>query len=167
MKTPVRFLGFALFCTAIFSCSKSNTVPVRILLTDAPAAYDAVNVHIKGIQLKMSGDSSSWISLPAKDTTVNLLHLQNGTTTLIAQGDVPAGTLKEIRFLLAADNTVEVNGTTAPLETPSAESSGLKIKIGKSLNETLNTFTLDFDAALSVKEENGSYKLSPVIKMKE
>jgi hypothetical protein len=61
---------------------------------------------------------------------------------------------------------VGVDGQVYPLETPSAESSGLKVKIDKELNETLNTFTLDFDAALSVKEENGNYKLMPVIKLK-
>jgi hypothetical protein len=34
------------------------------------------------------------------------------------------------------------------------------------LAETLNTFTLDFDATLSIQEQNGSYKLHPVIQMR-
>jgi hypothetical protein len=97
---------------------------------------------------------------------VNLLDLQNGITMVLAQGDVPEGVLKEVRFILGNDNYVVVDGNVHPLETPSAEHSGLKIKIDKDLDETLNTFTLDFDAALSVQEQNGSYKLSPVIKLK-
>jgi hypothetical protein len=40
------------------------------------------------------------------------------------------------------------------------------VKIGKALNETLNTFTLDFNASLSIMQENGAYKLHPVIQMR-
>ena len=166
-KTFALFSTIALTAIVIIACSKSERqVPVQFLLTDNPTSYDAVNVHIKGIQVKMSNDSSSWISLQSKDTTVNLLDLQNGVTMLLAQGTVPDGVLKEVRFILENDNTVVVSGTSHPLITPSAEHSGLKIKINKELNATMNTFTLDFDAALSVKEENGSYKLMPVIKVK-
>ena len=43
--------------------------------------------------------------------------------------------------------------------------SGLKIKIDKRLEETLNSFELDFDAASSIKEENGNYRLDPVIRL--
>jgi hypothetical protein len=157
----VMGLGFVLF-----SCSKNETVPVRILLTDAPAAYDAVNVHIVGMQVNIDKDTTSWITLNAKDTTVNLLDLQNGVTTLIADGNIPDGVLKEVRFILGTDNNIVIGTDTFPLETPSSTTSGLKVKIDKDLNETMNTFVLDFDASLSVKEENGSYKLSPVIKLK-
>lgn len=149
------------------SCSKDNrNVPVQILLTDNPATFDSVNVHIQSVRVKMNSEEGGWISLHSKDTTVNLLDLQNGTTTLIANDTIPAGTLKEVRFILGDGNYVVANGTRYALSTPSAEDSGLKIKIDKHLGETLNSFTLDFDAALSIKEENGSYKLMPVIKLK-
>ena len=95
-----------------------------------------------------------------------MLDLQDGVTKLIAQDNVPEGVLKEVRFILGNDNHIIRDGITYPLQTPSAEHSGLKIKIDKRLEETLNTFILDFDAALSVQEENGNYKLSPVIKFK-
>ena len=84
---------------------------------------------------------------------------------VIAQDEIPDGVLKEVRFVLGSDNNIVVDGQAYPLQTPSAEDSGLKIKIDKDLNETLNTFVLDFDAALSIKEENGNYKLGPVIKL--
>ena len=149
------------------SCSKENkTVPIKILLTDNPVDYESVNVEIKGIQVKINKDDAGWIDIASKDTTINLLDLQNGITTVLAEDNVPEGILKEVRFILGTDNTVVVNGVTHEMQTPSAEDSGLKIKIDKKLGETLNTFTLDFDAALSVKEENGSYKLMPVIKLK-
>lgn len=157
----------AIACIAFYACSKSEkTVPLRILLTDKPAAYEAVNVHITGIRVKMHKDDAGWIDVPSKDTTVNLLDLQNGVTMLLAQGDVPQGVLKEVRFILGSGSNVVVNGTEYPLSTPSAEDAGLKIKIDKDLGENINTFTLDFDASESVKEEPNGYKLMPVIKVK-
>lgn len=150
-----------------YSCKKDNgRVPVQILLTDNPTAYDEVNVDIRGIQVKMSNDTSGWVSLETNAGIYNLLALQNGITDTLATGDVPDGVLKEIRFILGSNNTVMVNGKTEPLTIPSGSESGLKIKIDKDLGETLNTFLLDFDAALSIKEENGGYKLRPVIKLK-
>jgi len=169
MKTNAIFFVTVLF-TAVFlisSCKKENrTAPVQFLLTDKPANYDSVNVHITGIQVQINGDSAAWISIHTKDSIYNLLDLQNGITTLLAQDTIPAGVLQEVRFILGSDNTVVINGSSYPLITPSAEESGLKVKIGKVLAETLNTFVLDFNASLSIKEQNGAYKLSPVIQLR-
>jgi len=169
MKTRIALfaLAFSLTVIAVSSCKKENrTAPVRFLLTDKPAAYDSVNVHIVAIKVQINHDSESWIPVNTKDSIYNLLDLQNGITTLIAQDTIPAGVLQEVRFILGDGNKVVVNGVSYPLATPSAEESGLKIKIGQSLNETLNTFTLDFNAAASINEENGAYKLDPVIQLK-
>ena len=169
MKTKLLLVGSLsfLFLSVLFiACKKDNkTVPVQLLLTDNPTDYDEVNIHIVGMQVKMNSDDAGWITIDSKDTVVNLLDLQNAITEVIAQDEVPEGVLKEVRFILGSDNTVLVDGISHDLQTPSAESSGLKIKIDKALNETLNTFTLDFDAALSVKEEAGNYKLEPVIRL--
>jgi hypothetical protein len=168
MKTKsILFFSFFLTIIAISSCKKeSKTAPVRFLLTDKPAAYDSVNVHIIGISVQLNHDNEPWIPVNTKDSIYNLLDLQNGITTLIAQDTIPAGVLQQVRFILGDGNNVVVNGISYPLATPSAEESGLKIKIGQALNETLNTFTLDFIAAASISEENGAYKLHPVIQMK-
>jgi hypothetical protein len=168
MKTKtILFATFALFSVIIFSCKKeSRTAPIQILLTDKPAAYDSVNVHIVGMEVQISKDTQAWIPIKVKDSIYNLLDFQNGITTVLAQDTIPVGVLHEVRFILGGGNTVVVNGTSYPMDTPSAEDSGLKVKINKALNETLNTFILDFDASLSVQEENGSYKLRPVIKLK-
>jgi hypothetical protein len=150
----------------VFSCKKdTGSAPIKILLTDNPAAYDSVNIQIVGMEVKLSKDSESWIPINVNDSTYNLLELQNGITKVLAQDTIPTGVLREVRFILGNDSYVVVNGTYYPLETPSAEESGLKVKIDKVLNETLNSFVLDFDAAASVMEENGSYKLHPVIRL--
>lgn len=167
MKTKMLSLAVLACTLLIFSCKKdARTVPVQLLLTDNPINYEAVNVDIREVQLKIDGSDTSWIKIDTKDSVYNLLDLQNGVTTQLAKDEVPEGVLKEVRFVLGPNNSVVVEGTEYPMQTPSAEHSGLKIKIDKNLKQTLNTFTLDFDAALSVKEENGGYKLSPVIKLK-
>jgi hypothetical protein len=168
MKTTL-FLFASVLSISLFtvSCKKDNrSVPIQLLLTDNPAAYDSVNVHIEGIRVKIDKDDSGWIDIKSKDTTINLLDLKNGATMLLAQDNIPAGTLKEVRFILGSDSYVVIGGERHDLQTPSAEDAGLKIKIDKKLNETLNSFTLDFDADLSIKEDNGNYKLMPVIKLK-
>ena len=157
----------AVCASLVMSCKKDNKqVPVQILLTDNPIAYDEVNVEITGIQVKMSEDTTGWISLETEQGVYNLLELQNGLTDTIAKGNLPEGILKEIRFVLGSDNSVVTGGEEKQLVIPSGSESGLKVKIDKKLGETLNTFILDFDAALSIKEENGEYKLKPVIKIK-
>jgi hypothetical protein len=167
MKTKVLSLT-ALACSLLlFACKKEDrTVPVQILLTDNPIGLEEVNVDIQGMQVKINEDDAAWIPLEVKDSVYNLLDYQDGVTTMLVQDEVPDGVLKEVRFILGPNNSVKVDGQVHDLQAPSAEDSGLKIKINKELGETLNTFTLDFDAALSVKEENGNYKLSPVIKLK-
>ena len=57
-------------------------------------------------------------------------------------------------------------GKTYPLTIPSGASSGLKIKINKRLDASIENLLIDFDALLSVKEESDGYKLRPVIKLK-
>jgi len=168
MKTIIRAsLGVFLLSLFIAACTKEDhKVPVQILLTDNPVPFDSVNVHIREIKVKMHSDNAGWTNIQSKDTTVNLLDLQNGVTMVIAADSLPDGILKEVRFILGDGNYVVENGVRHELQTPSAEESGLKIKIDKKLEETLNTITLDFDAALSIKEENGNYKLMPVIKLK-
>ena len=168
MKTSIRLcsMGMAL-SILLLACSKSEkSVPVKIMLTDNPTAYDSVKVHITDIKVKVNSDDAGWIDLNTKDTTVDLLTLQNNVKMALAEGEVPDGILKEVRFILGDGNYVVINDVRHDMATPSAESSGLKIKIDKELNESLNTFVLDFDAALSINEENGTYILAPVIKLK-
>ena len=67
---------------------------------------------------------------------------------------------------MGSDNTVVVGGVSYPLTIPSGSESGLKIKVSKKLNATLETLVIDFDAALSINLEPGGYKLRPVLRIK-
>ena len=147
------------------SCKKeSSGTNLRVTLTDAPAAYDEVNVDIREVNIKMD-DDSGWISLPTTSGVYNLLDYQNGLDTLIAQTFVTGSTVKEIRLVLGNEHTITVGGESHALTIPSGSESGLKIKMNKSLKEGVDYLSLDFDAALSVSEELSGYKLRPVIKI--
>ena len=172
-KKILIFAAILLSASAIFiSCNKdkaagSSTLHVR--LTDAPTAYQEVNVDIREVKVKFSDDTtnSGWVILTTYPGIYNLLALQNGVDTLLATGVFPTQTVKEIRFILGPNNTIKDAGVVYPLTVPSGSESGLKLKINKSLNATLETLIIDFDAALSVvKEGTGDYKLRPVLRVK-
>jgi hypothetical protein len=168
----MKLLKFVLALTVISSltfiaCKKeSGTSTLHIRLTDAPTALDEVNVDLKEVQVNFRDDSTGWVSLETKDTIYNLLGLQNGLDTLIAQGTFPTNTVKEVRLVLGNDNSIKYNGQIYPLTIPSGSTSGLKIKVNKKLDATLETIVLDFDAGASVTEEQDGYRLRPVIRVK-
>jgi len=164
-------IALAAFFAFFFACKKddaSNSVTLNIRLTDGPGDYQQVNVDIKEVRVKSASDSSQWITLNTNAGIYNLLDFQNGVDTLLATGTIPSDTLKELRFILGNDNSVMVDSVLYSLTTPSAQQSGLKIKIDKDLNLDINTLTLDFDAQQSIVETgNGGYILKPVIKIKD
>jgi hypothetical protein len=158
----------------LISCSKdevsNDTTTFHLRLTDAPTALDSVFIDIEEIKVKMQGDSSGsdsgWTTLNTNAGIYNLLELQNGVDTLLAVGTLPTGTLRQVRFILGTENRIVNAGVSYPLTIPSGAESGLKIMINKNLNASLETLLLDFDAALSVHEEQDGFKLRPVIKIK-
>lgn len=180
-KSIVFWSAILIICSEIFiSCSKKDTQALasdneaslstlQIRLTDAPTAFEEVNVDIVEVKIKFSDDttSSGWINLITYPGIYNLLALQNGVDTLLATGAFPTRVVKEIRFILGPNNTIKDAGVIYPLLIPSGSESGLKIKVSKKLHETLETIIIDFDAALSVKKEgSGDYKLRPVLRIK-
>jgi len=95
-----------------------------------------------------------------------LLDYSNGLDTLIASGDLEAGKISQIRLILGTNNTVVVDGIVHPLSTPSAQQSGLKLKVNETFEAGVSySILLDFDANQSiVATGNGEYQLKPVIR---
>ena len=168
MKMFKFVFAFAVvFSVVLVACNKeSRTSTLHVKLTDAPGNWQEVNIDLKAVNVNFVDDSTGWVSLQTKDTIYNLLGLQNGLDTLIAQGTFPTNTVKEIRLVLGNNNSIKVDGQTYPLTIPSGSTSGLKIKVNKRLNATLETVVLDFDAGASVTEEQDGFKLRPVIIVK-
>lgn len=163
------FILLSLSIAGLFSaCKKENSnSTLQVKLTDNPAAYQEVNIDLIGVSVKLSKDTTKWVELEPVVGVYNLLGLQNGLDTLIGTLTLPTAIVKEIRLVLGPNNTIKVNDTIYPLTIPSGDESGLKIKVSKKLEATIETLIIDFDAALSIKEEGpGVYKLKPVLKIK-
>jgi hypothetical protein len=155
---------------AIQSCKddddKSGTSQFNVRLTDAPAAFDAVNIDIQGVEVKSNHGT---YDLNVNAGVYNLLDFVNGTDTLIASAGIPSGTVSQIRLILGPANTVVINGIAHQLQTPSAQQSGLKLNLHAELEPGVAyMLLLDFDAGKSIVETgNGDYILKPVIRVVE
>jgi hypothetical protein len=171
-KVLIPFVLFAAILTVVLvACQKDsseNGTTLRVRLTDNPVNAEEVNIDIQQVSVKFREDSiNGWKNLDTHAGVYNLLGLQNGVDTLLAVGVIPTDTLKEIRLILGPNNSIRVNGIDYLLTIPSGAESGLKIKVNKKLNGTLDSLLIDFDAALSIHQTgNGNYQLKPVLKIK-
>ena len=163
-KITIAFI-FILPLFLISSCKNdSSKAHLSVNMTDASGNYDAVMVDIQSIEI--TGSTGNTVVLNAKSGIYNLLDLSNGLDTLIATGDIEAGTMSQIRLILGSNNTVMIGGVVYPLSTPSAMQSGLKLEINKTFEAGVSySILLDFDASKSiVVTGNGVYQLKPVIR---
>jgi len=160
--------GMMIFLSACQKDNSQNTTHLKVHLTDNPYNATEVNVDIKEVNVKLDGvDSANWVSLNTQAGVYNLLDFQNGLDTLLAQGIVPTGNLKEIRFVLGSDNSITIDSVNYPLTIPSGSESGLKIKVDKPLRASLDSLVIDFDAAMSIFQTGkNDFKLKPVLKVK-
>lgn len=178
-------LAAALLLFAGYSCSdnisgslEEGMGRINVHLTDAPGDYQEVNIDVQGLRIlnvpsepdsaeEDSSDTLEWIDLPVEPMTVNLLDLQNGVDTLLAQAELEAGRYTELRLMLGSNNTVMVDSSMHDLQVPSGQQSGYKIKFDITLEEGENLdLVIDFDAGQSVIKagNSGRYLLKPVLK---
>lgn len=175
MKTKLMLFAVVGLTIAVFTAceketnqSSSNKVNLTIHLTDAPAEYDAVLIDIQDVLINRSGEDQGWTSLENIEKGIyNLLDLTGGVDTLIATAELDTGLVSQIRLVLGENNSLVIDEDTLALNTPSAQQSGLKIKINQHFNAGVNyKILLDFDAAKSVVKagNSGKYNLKPVIR---
>jgi len=164
------------------STATTGAGTLRVALTDAPACgYDEVNVTVEKVRVHRSstaddGDSgwSEVVLNPARK--VNLLDLTNGVLEELGQTELQAGTYTQLRLQLASNanasppaNSLVLtggDGSEIPLDTPSAQQSGLKMNVNLTvLPNELADVVLDFDACKSVvkRGNSGRYNLKPVV----
>ncbi|WP_242446497.1 DUF4382 domain-containing protein [Nonlabens agnitus] len=172
MKKLIYSLMLVAMTTTLFSCSDDNdsTQPARvnIKLVDAPGDYDNVFIDVEAVAIKFNGDADDEELVLDMDNTgiYDLLELTGGNNVVLADDEIPAGRINQIRLILGDDNSVVVDGQEFPLSTPSAQQSGLKLNVNQELEGgILYEFILDFDADKSiVRQGNGGYSLKPVIR---
>jgi len=175
-----KFTGLLLAFVAVtmfFSCSDDDSpasdqnARVKISMTDAPGDYDKVFIDVIDVKIKAdaAADEEGWVSLSnVKPGIYDLLTLTGGVTQLLADAEVPAGFLGQIRLILGNDNSVVINGESQPLSTPSAQQSGLKLKVDQELEAGVEyEYLLDFDVDKSIVSagNSGGFNLKPVIRL--
>lgn len=173
---PIFLIG------VLFSCDDNkseevtkNEPTISVRLVDAPGDYVAVNVEIVDVMIKMNNDNeddNGWMSLEANNEIVNLLDFTGGfSKVLVERFPIPVGTLSQMRLVLGDGNTIVIEGEnndseTFDLKTPSAQQSGLKLKVNTTIEEGFTyDFVLDFDVEKSIVQagNSGNIILKPVI----
>ena len=164
--------------TLFFSCnndssspSESGTSNISIRLVDGPGDFDHVYVEVIDVRVKVNDPNEGeegWVSLDPINTGVyDLLDLTGGVNVLLVDDfQIPSGMLNQIRLVLGEDNTVVIDGETFPLNTPSAQQSGLKIKVNQVLEPGFTyDYILDFDVdqSIVIAGNSGNINLKPVI----
>lgn len=155
----------------------NNTARVQLKLVDSPGDYLEVNVEIVDILYNNSENEEGWISITPEGftpTIVDLTKLIAGNDFLLSDVIIPSGMLKQVRLVLGDKNTLVIEGeqegetATTHLDTPSAQQSGLKLKLDTELEPGYSyTFILDWDVQKSIVKagNSGKYILKPVIRV--
>lgn len=175
----LSFLAITFVSLYFVGCDNDNddslqTSAITVRLVDAPGDYKEVNIDVRDIMIKNStnADDQGWVSIgntPSGGRIYDLLDLTGGVNIMLADTLIPSAYLGQVRLVLGDRNSVVLkDGTSHVLSTPSAQQSGLKLKVEQTLLGGVSyDFLLDFDVDHSVVEagNSGNYNLHPVIRV--
>ena len=160
---------------------------LTVKLTDAPGDVVAAVVTID--QVYLQGGDSGRVVLRDEDETLDLLTLEDRTTTLIDEAQVPGGSYQSLRFVISggyievenADGSTSIYASSADyaglpegvtvagqLQMPSLANSGLKVQLpgAVAVEGDAQTLVVDFDVAQSFGHaagQSGRWVMSPVL----
>ncbi len=168
---------FSIFILAQSSCKKDDddttgTADFKVSLkstSSSRSTYDSINIDIQKISIHTSTDTAStsgWFELETNVGIYDLLDYSSGNDTILALDSLlEVQTISQIRLILGSNNTIVDDGVSYELETPSGQTSGIKVQIHTELQPNMTyKVVLDFDPDASInKTGNGTYKLKPVI----
>ncbi len=194
MKNSYVVTFFIIITLLLIGCSEDGNTStdengkLTLRLTDAPFPYDLVreaNVTIFKVEARRAEDDmetnemdegSPFITLMETDIDVNLLELTNGTTEMLADAEVPAGTYDLFRVYVKGVNVVLTDERVFDLKVPSGQQTGIKLFIKPAITVVgglSSDLLLDFDVSRSfvakgninrVENING-FNFKPVIKV--
>src|SRR5437588_11907192 len=110
--TLAGFLAVALSLAGCYQDDTTVTAPPRlrpritVRLTDAPFPYDSlhgVTIYVVRIEASTAQDSSGgdpWAVITEPRKSFDLLALQQGTTALLGEGEMPAGRYHRVRMTI-------------------------------------------------------------------
>jgi hypothetical protein len=169
---------------ALLACDASETGPggppgdgkTAVFLTDAPFPFDRiarVDIHISEIGLSPQADTSQgppgWITVAEPDRTFNLLDLQNGTTALLGEAEVPPGQYRAVRvtFDPARSGMTDTEGGHPEInwqskgETPTLF--GL-VEEAMAIDENGEDIVIDFDVGRSFLPDGDGFLFIPFLR---
>ena len=180
----------ALLLPLAFACG-SDTATVRLVAGDASGQalqqaldsrraddFDSIQLNVVSLRVRMSGGSDGgWTELLRDEDrpfVLDLHRLLAGELIELAEGEIPAGTLTEIRFVLDAKDpgyAIPAGGTPEDriaVRVPSGTTSGLKLKGPAISIEEGGTHELvvDFDVQASIKDDKDGLRIRPVIRLR-
>jgi len=167
-------MGLLIFTIFIYQActpenSKTNSTVFNLRMTDVPLdSIQEVNIDLQTV-IVITEEGKDSFELGTNAGIYNLLDYQGDLDTLIGSSTIDVSSIKEIRLVLGDNNTIMEDSILQELKTPSAQQSGLKVKVDADLTD-LDEFNLliDFDVEESVIElGNGGYMLKPVIRIVE
>lgn len=131
MRLYPKLIAIAIASVAFWlACSENTTNPddqnktatLKVSLTDASAAFDAVNITFSEISVHID---SEWVIIRGEPITVNLLEWTNGKTIELGSAEVQLGDYTQIPIKID-DAEVVVDGQSHVLVVPSGAQTGLK-----------------------------------------
>ena len=158
---------------AFTGCSTDSTPSqgsFQVLMHDAPADYDEVNIFVERVDVNNTTGDQGWQTISEPNEMFNLLELTNGAFAVLADTELEVGTYRQIRLVVSRDqNTVVIDGVEHGLFVPSGDQTGVKLNVDAEIREGITyTLLLDFDALRSVVKTGASptpgYILKPVIR---
>lgn len=200
MKTTWKLMGLltvvSISVLVFFACKKENSVNnavpagmqnLSIFMTDGPGYFDSVLVDIRSVKVLVDTCSKKdhdgrwedhhdrdtcnvWDSLSIHPGVYNLFTLRNGTDTLLAGGNVPAGRIIVIKIGLGTHNSLVKNSIKYPLLLPPGTSPFVYITLrGDEWDEYLPgrlQLWMDFDISRSViRVRDNMFYLRPFIRI--
>jgi hypothetical protein len=169
-----RFSMLTLLAAAVLMVGCSDTSEpagqgqIQMYLVDAPAAFDAVNIVVRRVEVHRAGADSTngWITVRSDSAQFDLLQLRNGASSILGGTSLDAGQYTQIRLIIGAGSHVIVDGVRHDLTIPSGFETGVKLNHPFTIESgNLYELTLDFDAARSVRQQGMAYRLQPVIRL--
>lgn len=149
-----------------------ETGTLEVMLHDAPANYEQVNVFIETVEVNKGQTDEGWIEISTPQQSFDLLTLTNGATEALGSAELEVGTYQQIRLMLSSEgHSVVIDGTEHDMFVPSGDETGIKLNIDADIQSNMTyTLLLDFDAARSIVERGDTsgtgveYLLKPVIR---
>jgi hypothetical protein len=185
---------FALAPALLLAGGCGNTT-VTLELTDAPpdmTKIEHVFITLERVEVHVAGDdddddddakkgvvdgddhSAGWRTVPAPDSTFDLVALRNDVRASLGELELPSGKITQIRLFIARggkNEVVLVDGDTCALDLEQVPTTGIKINhpfkaIDVEDSSKVN-LVVDFDLAESVDQVGAcEFRLKPVIKLK-